>query len=134
MNLSQNEVLMRGIKLTRKWGGLVAVNGVDIDLVKGQIHAVIGTNGAGKSTLINLLSGEIPLSSGTVELLGQDVTQRSQPQRANLGLGKSYQRNTIFAELSVLENCRLSAQSRIQKPWNFWQDALQCNESKSIAF
>ena len=47
MNLSQNEVLMRGIKLTRKWGGLVAVNGVDIDLVKGQIHAVIGTNGAG---------------------------------------------------------------------------------------
>jgi len=133
MNLSQNEVLMMGIKLTRKWGGLVAVNGVDIDLVKGQIHAVIGTNGAGKSTLINLLSGEIPLSSGTVELLGQDVTQRSQPQRANLGLGKSYQRNTIFAELSVLENCRLSAQSRIQKPWNFWQDAQQCKESKSIA-
>ena len=133
MNHSQHEVLMRGVKLTRRWGGLVAVNEVDLELVKGQIHAVIGTNGAGKSTLINLLSGEIPLSSGHVELLGNDVTQKSQAQRAKLGLGKSYQRNTIFAELSVLENCRLSAQSSIQKPWHFWQDAHQCEQSKSIA-
>jgi len=53
------EVVLRGKNLTRKWGGLVAVNRVNIELKKGQIHAVIGTNGAGKSTLINLLSGEI---------------------------------------------------------------------------
>jgi len=133
MNQLQAPILMRGAKLTKRWGGLVAVNEVDIDLALGQIHAVIGTNGAGKSTLINLLSGEIPLSSGNVELLGNDVTEKSQPTRAHLGLGKSYQRNTIFPELTVLENCRLSAQSRLQKPWNFWQDGKRCQTSNRVA-
>jgi len=133
MNQAQAPILMRGAKLTKRWGGLVAVNEVDIDLELGQIHAVIGTNGAGKSTLINLLSGEISLSSGNVELLGNDVTEKSQPARAHLGLGKSYQRNTIFPELTVLENCRLSAQSRLQKPWHFWQDGQRCKTSNQIA-
>jgi branched-chain amino acid transport system ATP-binding protein len=133
MNQAQAPILMRGAKLTKRWGGLVAVNEVDIDLELGQIHAVIGTNGAGKSTLINLLSGEISLSSGNVELLGNDVTEKSQPARAHLGLGKSYQRNTIFPELTVLENCRLSAQSRLQKPWHFWQDGQRCQTSNQIA-
>ena len=133
MNQVHEKILMRGAKLTKRWGGLVAVNEVDIDLVLGQIHAVIGTNGAGKSTLINLLSGEIPLSSGKVELLGNDVTEKSQPARAHLGLGKSYQRNTIFPELTVLENCRLSAQSRLQKPWHFWQDGQRCPSSNQVA-
>ena len=127
------EVVLRGKNLTRKWGGLVAVNRVNIELIKGQIHAVIGTNGAGKSTLINLLSGEIELSDGSVELLGQDVTQRSQHQRARLGLGKSYQRNTIFNELTVFENCRLSAQANFQQPWKFWQDGQSCKFSNDQA-
>ena len=100
--------------LTRRWGGLVAVNGVSLALERGQVHAVIGTNGAGKSTLINLLSGEFPPSSGRVELLGQDVTAWPQPQRARAGLGRSYQRNTIFPGFTVLENCRLTAQARRQ--------------------
>jgi len=133
MTQDKLKYLMRGVKLTKRWGGLIAVNEVDIDLALGQIHAVIGTNGAGKSTLINLLSGELPLSSGTVELLGSDVTEKSQPMRAHLGLGKSYQRNTIFPELTVLENCRLSAQSRIQKPWHFWQDGQRCKVSHQRA-
>ena len=84
--------------------GLVAVNDVSIELTRGDVHAVIGTNGAGKSTLINILSGEIPPSSGTVELLGQDATTWSQPKRARAGLGRSYQRNTIYPSFTVLEN------------------------------
>jgi branched-chain amino acid transport system ATP-binding protein len=87
------------------------------------VHAVIGTNGAGKSTLINLLSGEFPPSSGRVELLGEDISAWSQPRRARAGLGRSYQRNTIFAPFSVLENCRLSAQAAHQRPWTWWQPA-----------
>lgn len=130
MNLSsENKILLSGKNLTRRWGGLVAVNQVNIVLEQGQIHAVIGTNGAGKSTLMNLLSGEIPLSSGSVELLGQDVTNRPQYQRAQMGLGKSYQRNTIFNELTVFENCRLAAQSRFQHAWKFWQDGQNCRQS-----
>jgi branched-chain amino acid transport system ATP-binding protein len=90
------------------------------------VHAVIGTNGAGKSTLINILSGEIPPSGGSVELLGQDVTGWSQPRRARAGLGRSYQRNTIYPEFTVLENCRLAAQARTQRPWAWWSDAQRC--------
>jgi len=117
------DILLRGSELTRRWGGLVAVDRVSLELRRGAVHAVIGTNGAGKSTLINMLSGEIPPSSGQVELLGQDVTGWTQPRRARAGLGRSYQRNTIYPEFSVFENCRLAAQAAHQRPWAWWQDA-----------
>jgi branched-chain amino acid transport system ATP-binding protein len=90
------DVLLRCSGLTRRWGGLVAVSDVAVELVRGTVHAVIGTNGAGKSTLINMLSGEIAPSGGRIELMGQDVTQWTQPRRARAGLGRSYQRNTIY--------------------------------------
>jgi len=131
--MSQSEVLLRGREITRRWGGLVALNGVSLDLERGTVHAVIGTNGAGKSTLINILSGEIPPSSGQVELLGQDVTNWSQPKRARAGLGRSYQRNTIYPSFTVFENCRLAAQARVQKPWAWWRDAQRCEVSTAAA-
>jgi branched-chain amino acid transport system ATP-binding protein len=125
--------LMQASGLTRRFGGLVAVDGVSIDLHRGQVHAVIGTNGAGKSTLINLLSGEIPLSSGEIRLDGKDITGLSQPRRARSGVGRSYQRTTIFPALSVLENCRLAAQAARQKPWSLWQGAQSCRASLEAA-
>ena len=124
-----SEVVLRGRGITRRWGGVVAVNGVTIELARGEVHAVIGTNGAGKSTLINVLSGEIPASSGTVELLGADVTRWTQPRRARAGLGRSYQRTTVFEPFSVRENCRLAAQARHQRPWRWWSDASRCDVS-----
>jgi branched-chain amino acid transport system ATP-binding protein len=127
------EILLRGTALTRRWGGLVAVNKVSLELARGQVHAVIGTNGAGKSTLINLLSGEFPPSSGHVELLGSDVSAWSQPRRARAGLGRSYQRNTVYPEFSVLENCRLCAQARRQTPWAWWRDARREGPTMSAA-
>jgi branched-chain amino acid transport system ATP-binding protein len=127
------DVLLRGRGITRRWGGLVAVSEVSLDLKRGELHAVIGTNGAGKSTLINILSGEIPPSAGTVELLGQDVTAWSQPRRAQAGLGRSYQRTTLYPSFSVLENCRLAAQARTPKPWHWWQDAGRCEASLGAA-
>ncbi len=130
---NSSEVLLHATNLVRQWGGLVAVNKVGIELKRGEIHAVIGTNGAGKSTLINLLSGEIPVSDGEIEILGNAVTSWSQPKRAKKGIGRSYQRNTIFPELTVFENCRLAAQAHKQNPWLFWQDADQCSYSVSKA-
>jgi len=127
------EILLRGRGITRRWGGLTAVDGVDIELVRGKVHAVIGTNGAGKSTLINILSGEIEPSEGRVELLGQDVTAWSQPRRARAGLGRSYQRNTIYPSFSVFENCRLAAQSRTPRPWALWESAAHCRLSSEAA-
>jgi len=128
-----SETLLRCEGLTRRWGGLVAVDGVSLGFDRGQVHAVIGTNGAGKSTLINMLSGEIPPSDGSVHLLGQDVTGWTQPRRARSGLGRSYQRNTIFPGFTVLENCRLAAQAAYQHPWTWWQAAAHCERSLGAA-
>jgi branched-chain amino acid transport system ATP-binding protein len=119
--------------LSRHFGGLTAVDGVSLAIERGSLHAVIGTNGAGKSTLINLLSGEIVPSSGKVQLLGQDVTRWPQPQRARAGLGRSYQRNTIFPGFSALENCRLAAQARWPRVWDWLTPAERCPNSNRAA-
>ena len=131
--MSSSEVLLRGHALTRRWGGLVALDRVSLELERGSVHAVIGTNGAGKSTLINLLSGETPPSDGTVELMGEDVTGWPQPRRARAGLGRSYQRNTIYPGFTVLENCRLAAQARRQQPWAWWRDATANDATMTAA-
>ena len=131
--MQSREVLLRGSDITRRWGGVVAVNAVSIELARGEVHAVIGTNGAGKSTLVNVLSGEIPASSGTVELLGEDVTRWPQPRRARAGLGRSYQRTTICPGFTVFENCRLAAQARAQAPWRWWSDASRCEACNEAA-
>jgi branched-chain amino acid transport system ATP-binding protein len=131
--MKSSDILLRGREITRRWGGLVAVNKVSIELQRGTVHGVIGTNGAGKSTLINMLSGEFPPSEGAVELLGQDVTAWTQARRARAGLGRSYQRNTIYPSFTVFENCRLAAQAGAQKPWLWWQRADRCEISTGAA-
>ena len=88
--------LLAAKNISRHFGGLRAVDDVSLTVERGEIHAVIGTNGAGKSTLINVLCGEIEPTSGRVELMGRDVTRWTQPRRAQAGLGRSYQRTTIF--------------------------------------
>lgn len=125
--------LLQATGLTRHFGGLKAVNNVSVDLHVGEVHAVIGTNGAGKSTLINMLSGEIAVSDGSIKLGGMDVTKLPQPKRARLGIGRSYQRTTIFPSFTVLENCRLAAQAARQRPWALWEPAAQCASSVGIA-
>ncbi len=128
-----SDVLLAASAVTRRFGGLTAVNGVSLALQRGQVHAVIGTNGAGKSTLINILSGELAPSSGQVMLGGRDITAWRQPDRARAGLGRSYQRSTIFPELSVFENCRLAAQARRQRFWHWWRSASECRHSAELA-
>ena len=125
--------LLRATALTRRFGGLTAVDKVSIDLHVGEVHAVIGTNGAGKSTLINMLSGEMPASEGRIELDGHDVGAWPQPKRARAGIGRSYQRTTIFPSFSVLENCRLSAQAALPRAWAVWQSAQRCAHSTQAA-
>ncbi|AKQ57373.1 ABC transporter ATP-binding protein [Bordetella hinzii] len=127
------DILLRARDITRRFGGLVAVNGVSLELPRGAVHAVIGTNGAGKSTLINILSGELAASSGSVMLDGKDVSAWSQPRRAQAGLGRTYQRSTIFPSLSVFENCRLAAQSRRQRFWRWTARAADCPHSAGQA-
>src|SRR5690348_7768236 len=128
-----DDVLLVASEVTRRFGGLVAVDRVSLSLARGEVHSVIGTNGAGKSTLVNVLAGELPPSDGRVELSGHDVTHWPQPRRARAGVGRSYQRTTIFAQLTVFENCRLTAQAQFQQPWNWWGAATRCPDSSRLA-
>jgi branched-chain amino acid transport system ATP-binding protein len=107
-----SEALLVASELTKRFGGLAAVNGVSLQLHQGRIHAVIGPNGAGKSTLTNLLSGDLPPTSGRVMLAGQDVTSWNPERISRAGLGRSYQKTNIFLPFTVWENARLAAQSR----------------------
>jgi branched-chain amino acid transport system ATP-binding protein len=127
------DLLLRARDVTCRFGGLVAVDRVCLDLQRGMVHAVIGTNGAGKSTLVNILSGELGASGGSVVLRGVDVTRWSQPRRARAGLGRSYQRSTVYPAFTVLENCRLAAQARHPRPWAWWADASRCEASVPAA-
>ena len=110
--MSQREVLLKAIGLTKRFGGLTAVNDIHLDWARNEIHAVIGPNGAGKSTLTHLLSGDLIPTSGRVELLGQEVTGHSLESISRAGLGRSFQKTNVFLPLTVWENVRLSAQSR----------------------
>jgi len=109
--------------LCRRFGGLVAVGDVSLELHKGKLHALLGPNGAGKSTFINLLSGELAPSAGSIRLRGQDVSRWTPDRRSRAGMGRSYQRTSVFLDLSVYENCRLAAQSRLPHGWSLLQNA-----------
>jgi branched-chain amino acid transport system ATP-binding protein len=111
-------------EVTKLFGGLAAVNKVSVDLWQGRIHAVIGPNGAGKSTLTNLLSGDLPPTTGSVTLDGQDVTGWRPEKISRAGLGRSYQKTNIFLPFTVWENVRLAAQSRTPHPARWLNRAM----------
>jgi len=117
--MSDAQVLLSARQLTKRFGGLAAVNEVNVDLWHGRIHAVIGPNGAGKSTLTNLLSGDLPPTSGQITLDGHDITGWTPEKISRHRLGRSYQKTNIFRTFSVWDNVRLAAQSRVQpSPFN----------------
>jgi len=118
-----HDVLMKTVNATRHFGGLVANDSVNIEVIKGKTHAVLGPNGAGKSTLINLLSGDLLCTSGNVFFRGNDITTLQPAMRSRLGVGRSYQKTNIFPRFTVLENCRLAAQSRDQRAFSLMSNA-----------
>ncbi len=98
---------LRGIG--RRFGGLQAVAGVDLELTGGDRRTILGPNGAGKTTLFNVIAGEFPPTEGTIELFGVDVTQAPARHRAKLGLARTYQQSRVFGGLSVEDNIYLAA-------------------------
>ena len=97
---------LRGID--RRFGGVHAVRGVDLEVRPGERRAVLGPNGAGKTTVFNLISGEFPPSSGRVELFGRDVTDMPARKRARMGLSRTFQTSRLFLGLSVEDNLYLA--------------------------
>lgn len=117
------EAILEVRHLTKRFGGLAAVNGVSLSVARGELHAVIGPNGAGKTTLANLLSGDLLPSSGEIFFHGADIAALPPEKRSRLGIGRSYQKTNIFPTFTALENCRLAAQSRAPRPFNWFRAA-----------
>jgi branched-chain amino acid transport system ATP-binding protein len=110
------ELILETRGLSRRFGGLLAVNAVSLALRDGEIRALIGPNGAGKTTLINLLSGLTPASAGEIRFRGEDVTAWPAARRARAGLARTMQVTAICPTLTVLENVWLSGQRSLGRP------------------
>jgi branched-chain amino acid transport system ATP-binding protein len=94
--------------LSKSFGGITVAHDITLRLERGERRVVLGPNGAGKTTLFNLLVGELQPSSGTIRIAGTDVTRLNVPQRARLGLSRSYQKNNLFEGLTIGENLQLA--------------------------
>jgi branched-chain amino acid transport system ATP-binding protein len=103
-------VILQAEGLTRHFGGLKAVDGVDLALNAGEIHALIGPNGAGKTTLVSLLSGRQVPDAGTIRFDGADITRLPAHERVRRGIGYTFQITAIYAGLSVFDNLALAVQ------------------------
>ena len=115
--------------LTIRFGGHVAVNAVSCTFEPGTLTAIVGPNGAGKTTYFNLISGQLPASSGRVLLGGRDLTDQAPSARTRAGLGRAFQLTNLFPGLTVLENVRLAVQAthngahrRGLNLWSIWSD------------
>jgi branched-chain amino acid transport system ATP-binding protein len=107
--------------LTKRFGGLVATDNVSLTLERGVRHALIGPNGAGKTTLINLLTGVLTASAGSVTLDGVDITALPPHQRVRRGLARTFQINQYFPGLTPLEAVSLAVSERQRHGWRFWR-------------
>lgn len=125
--------LLQARALGRNFGGLRAVDDVSLSFERGQVHALLGPNGAGKSTLINLLSGELLPSAGTVLLDGVDVSRLPPHQRAARGIGRSFQKTNVFLGMSVLDNACLAAQAMSPARAGFFRAAASLDAVRGEA-
>ena len=119
-----SDVVLEVSNLKKSFGSLQATNDVSITLMPGEIHAIIGPNGAGKSTLIKQICGNLRPDSGSVHLMGRDVSALTTQARANAGLGRTFQISELAMEDSVLENVVLGVIGAKATPWRFWRKAL----------
>ncbi len=110
-------------QVAKHFGGLHAVDGVDLQVAEGAMHSIIGPNGAGKTTLFNLISGYLKPTSGQVFLRGREITGLPLHRMAHLGIGRSFQITNVFPNLTVLENVRLSAQALGRDNLKLWTPA-----------
>jgi len=115
------ETILETRRLTKEFKGFVAVNGVDLKVRRGHIHALIGPNGAGKTTCFNLLTKFVTPSSGQILFNGNDITRDKPAHIARRGLIRSFQISAVFPHLSVLENVRVALQRRLGTSFHFWK-------------
>jgi branched-chain amino acid transport system ATP-binding protein len=115
--------LLRVKNLSKRFGGIVATDALNITIPEGELHAVIGPNGAGKTTLIDQLTGQLMPDSGSIHFAASDITALPMPARSALGLARSFQITSLFLDLSVLDNVALAVQTHAGHSFHFWRNA-----------
>jgi branched-chain amino acid transport system ATP-binding protein len=110
-------------RLRKHFGGIVATDDLNLDVVPGEIHAVIGPNGAGKTTLIAQLAGMLASDAGTVQFEGMDISRLTAPARVRAGLVRSFQITSIFRDFSCIDNVALAVQAKAGHSFRFWRAA-----------
>ncbi len=117
------EVLLQIEGLTKRFGGVTASDAITLDVAQGELHAVIGPNGAGKTTLIGELAGEISPDAGRIAFDGNDITALPGWRRSRLGLARSFQITSLFADFTALDNVALAVQAHGGHSFRFWRRA-----------
>ncbi len=117
----------------KSFGKTAIINGVNLDIIKGERHAVIGPNGAGKSTLFNLVSGRFPISSGDIKLHGKSISGLPAYEINRKGLARSFQVTNIFHRMSVFENIRCAAMWAMGYKYSFWQRVSKLKDANDRA-
>src|SRR5436189_2467018 len=106
-----SEPILRTEGLTKRFGGLIAINNLSLSLAARRLHAIIGPNGAGKTTLFNLISGLLPCDSGRVFFQGREITGLKPHQISRLGIKRTLQLKSVFPRLSVADNLWVTSQA-----------------------
>ncbi len=114
-------VVLETRNLERRFGGIIAVNDVSLQVEKGARHALIGPNGAGKTTLINLLTGVLRTSGGSILLEGRDITGLEPHRRVRLGIARTFQINQLFGDLTPIETVGLAISERLGHGHDWWR-------------
>ena len=117
------EALLEIDGLTKRFGGVIASDGISLVVERGELHAVIGPNGAGKTTLIGQLTGEIAPDAGRIRFEGRDITAMPVFRRSTLGLARSFQITSLFPEFTALDNVALAVQAHSGHSFRFWRTA-----------
>jgi branched-chain amino acid transport system ATP-binding protein len=107
--------------VSKRFGGVVAVDDVSLQVARGEVHALIGPNGAGKTTLVSLISGTMPGNGGEILFFESNLTRAKPHARVAAGLARSYQITSIFKRFTVLENLALAVQARSGSSFSFWK-------------
>ena len=123
-----DEIILETRGLIKEFKGFVAVNGVDLRVKRGQIHALIGPNGAGKTTVFNLLTKFLIPTKGQILFNGHDITPEKPSQVARRGIVRSFQISATFPNLTVMENVRIGLQRATGTSMHFWRSERSLNE------
>ena len=127
------DTLLKVSKLNKHFGGIRAIDNVNLDVERGQIHAIIGPNGAGKTTLISQLCGQIKPDSGEIEFDGRSIVHYSAARRAREGLARSFQITSVLLPMTLLENVMLAVQASDGHSFRFWAPVMKQTALKDSA-